>query len=49
MRFGKQRAEPKSTADLSVEEMTMVMEQIQALCAEYGIPLTQPDPTLSVG
>lgn len=47
MRFGKIRAEPKSTADLSAEEMTFVMEAVQALCAEYGIPLTQPDPAMA--
>ncbi len=38
---------PKSTSELSVVEMIVVMEQIQAMCAEFDITLTQPDPTLA--
>lgn len=43
IRLGKVRNEPKSTADLTLHEMMQVMEQIQALCADFEIPITQPD------
>lgn len=49
LRLGKFRDEPKSTSDLTAQEMTQVMEQIQALCAEYEIPITQPDPETKHG
>jgi hypothetical protein len=46
MRLGRMRTEPKSTADLTREEMISVMDRIQALCANFEIPITQPDPEI---
>jgi len=49
VRLGRVRNQPKSTADLTLQEMMQVMEQIQALCAEFEIPITQPDPETLYG
>lgn len=35
---------PKSTTQLTAEEMMEVMTHVQAHCAEWGIPITDPIP-----
>lgn len=42
--MGQLRVLPKHTEDLSLIEMMDVMTGLQSQCAEYDIPITDPDP-----
>lgn len=46
---GKLKVLPKSTSHLTLNECMVVMERIEAFCAEFDIPITIPDPELRYG